>query len=243
MSWWKKLATWCGLASASRGPTLRSVESLSPADQASLERHIAGAIVIHQSPFSDLAVPISPQSQFDFPEWAQPLFWKTVFGPDDVLAIVSEHRAEVRPELLSALLSTVNWRPRVSATYLAVILQYREFEDDIGRLLLRSDVCFAGVAYCAALAHFDTPKAVDYLSRYLDHYLSMQDLWFEQSIALATLECLDETHGTAHAKVFEPRWQHYIADKPNLDLARSIKECRKRLERLQALSLEYRTQG
>jgi hypothetical protein len=46
-------------------------------------------------------------------------------------------------------------RMRIVGAWFSAIKQYTEFEQAIGNLLLRSDVCYAGRGYCLALASFN----------------------------------------------------------------------------------------
>ncbi|HEX2629190.1 MAG TPA: DUF6000 family protein, partial [Chitinophagaceae bacterium] len=101
--------------------------------------------------------------------------------------------------------------------WLIAINQYTTFEDTLGRLLLKSEVCYAGSAYCLALAGFGTSGARNYLTEYLDYYLQQPQLWFDQSDALCALEYIDPST----AQRFLPKWEKFIADKPNWDLNRS----------------------
>lgn len=128
---------------------------------------------------------------------------------------------EINPPLITTLLSNFNWRPRITGAFLVALCRIGEFEDLIGRLLLRSDVCFAGRGYCLALARLNTPRAVDFLREYLRYYLTRKDLWFDQADAMSALQYLDTTNGTDHASAFEVPWVDFVSDKPNWDLAQS----------------------
>ena len=99
--------------------------------------------------------------------------------------------------------------------------QRLDFEDLIGRLLLRSDVCYAGRAYCIALAGLNTPGAVDFLQQYLRYYLLRKDLAFDQANALAALKYLDEMNGTTHSSAFEELWHEFASSNPKWNLARA----------------------
>jgi hypothetical protein len=187
------------------------------------ERHAAGATVIHRSPFASLVVTTdhtSPPRQF-IERWIQPFYMRALSAPADLEGPLRGVVGEIDESLVRRLLAYVDWRPRVVGGFFAAIRGCAGTTDEIGRLLLRSDVCYAGAMYCVALARFNTPAAVKYLRDYLEYYLQQPDLWFDQQVALAALRFLDEKNHTADAKVFLPRWQEFVANKPNWDLGRA----------------------
>ena len=192
-------------------------------DMNSVQLHSAGATVRHTSPFASLPVPTSTLDVPALPDWAQQLFSVGLFGPEEVLSLVGDHIDEVDVDLVVALLAEFDWRPRTIGAYLAAIRNFKALEVAIGDLFLRSDVCYAGLAYCVALAHFNSECSVNYLTRYLDYYLKRSDLWFEQCTALATLTYLDERNATAKARGYERQWQEYSSDKPNYRLVEHVR--------------------
>ncbi|QES52557.1 hypothetical protein DEJ50_21135 [Streptomyces venezuelae] len=76
------------------------------------------------------------------------------------------------------------------------------FRERIGDLLLASEFCFSGSAYCFALARFGTHVDAEILTAYLDCYLPRTDLRYDQSAALGALLRLDAHLGTHHAERF-----------------------------------------
>jgi hypothetical protein len=96
------------------------------------------------------------------------------------------------------------------AAFLVGIEKRYEFEDLVGRPLLRSDVCYAGRGYCFALSQLNTPGAVAFLQRYLRYYLTRKDLRFDQGDAIAALRHLDELNGTDHSVEFKELWINFI---------------------------------
>jgi hypothetical protein len=188
----------------------------------SLERHVAGATVSHISPFAELQVPISDQM---LPlavreTWVRPLY----FGlrKPDVGAFVAGHIHLVSDELISQLLENFDWRPRTVAAYLAALTGRSAFTSQIGRLLLRSDVCFAGSAYCVALAEFNSAESIDFLNRYLSYYLTRYDLWFDQGDAMGALSYLDRLNGTDLLSGHLDAWSKFIANKDSWTLASCV---------------------
>ncbi len=183
-----------------------------------IERHVAGATVKHTSPYAKLQVPVDDQPlSIDLREnWVKPLY----FGLQrpEAKAFIAKHRHLVSDEVISQLLANFDWRPRTAAAYLAAVSNRTEFTTHIGHLLLRSDVCFAGSAYCLALTSFNSPQAIAFIEEYLDYYLTRHDLWFDQAQAMAALSYLDKVNGTAHLSRHLSSWDSFIAEKKNWNL-------------------------
>lgn len=83
---------------------------------------------------------------------------------------------EIDKNIVLNLLIDFNWRTRITGAFFSAINKYQEFEDIIGRHLLKSEVCYSGSGYCLALATFSTENAKGYLVKYLDYYLDRKDL-------------------------------------------------------------------
>lgn len=164
-------------------------------------RHTQGATVSHAGPFASLGVPTIPleQAQPLYDDYVIPFYMHSLsqFGVDQEAAF-QRIRSSLTDDLITTLLSDYNWRTRTAATYFALILQRSQHLDHIGRLLLRSDVCFVGATYCRYLAYFGTPEAADYLNRYLGYYLTQTQLHFDQADALAAIRYIDARSGTKH---------------------------------------------
>lgn len=188
------------------------------------ELHSAGATVRHVGPFSSLSVPMNdgelPQDIIN--TWVRPFYLTDLVAELDAFCnALLPLIPRLTSDIVRQLLGDMNWRPRLVAAQFLAILRMHEFDDHIGRLLVRSDVCDAGSGYCLALATFNTALSRDYLRQYLDYYLRKSDLWFDQGDVLAALVYLDRLNGTEEAKHFSSLWQSFIADKPNWSLKRS----------------------
>lgn len=134
-----------------------------------------------------------------------------------------------------------NWRPRLTGAFFAALRHLTPVEDHIGRLLVRSDLCYAGKLYCVALAEFNTPVGLEYLRRYLMYYLTRPDLDFDQDDAMGAIAWLDGQNGTRMYESFLPLWQTFVdakSWKPNLeksvalfaDEMRALREFREKAE-------------
>ncbi|MES2643618.1 MAG: DUF6000 family protein [Myxococcota bacterium] len=187
------------------------------------ERHLhsAGATVRHGSPFTHLDVParhVNPDRDF-ITKWVQPFYLQNL--TEESAPFVEAVRGvapELTEELVAELLSYFNWRPRMVGAYFVAIKRFASFEDHIGKLLLRSDVCDAGRGYCAALTRLNSSASVEYLEEYLRYYMSRADLWFDQGFAMAAVGYLDEQNNTARREELEPQWQRFIENKPTWSL-------------------------
>lgn len=170
-------------------------------EQEAILRHVRGATVVHAGPFSNLEVPIASQHAVKhlYPQFVAPFYMKRMrtfdATTDDAFIQVRE---KITDGLITQLLSDFNWRSRTAAAYFTVILTRPVHIEHLGRLLLRSDVCYAGRAYCVAMAYFRTAAAVDFLDQYLAHYLNRPDLHFDQWAALSALKYVDEMEGSSH---------------------------------------------
>jgi hypothetical protein len=190
-------------------------------------RHSAGATVTHRHPFESLDVPVivefPPQEIVD--KWVRPLYMK-LLSPgargDEVFDLMVELWSDMTEGLARGLLGYFNWRMRIVGAYLAALKELRSLTQLIGRLLLRSDVCYAGRGYCVALARFSTPESTGFLLEYLDYYLTRHDLWFDQNWAMGAIGYLDSRDGTSNLESMMQKWTAFIGDKPHSDLKKSL---------------------
>ncbi len=191
------------------------------------QRHSAGATVVHQHPFKSLDVPEirSPWPQGVTSKWVAPLYMKLLSAnaaQRETFDIIIKLLPDATEDLVTSLLSYFHWRSRIVGAYVAAFADQRSQTGLIGRLLLRSDVCYAGRGYCVALAHFNTPEAVGYLREYLNYYLTRNDLWYDQLHAMSAIAYLDIQNGTDDLPSMMGKWEEFMAGKPMRDLKKSI---------------------
>ncbi|WP_257140437.1 DUF6000 family protein [Streptomyces sp. or3] len=113
---------------------------------------------------------------------------------------------------LEALLG-FEWRARLTAAWLIGVGRRASFRERIGDLLLASEVCYSGGAYCFALAQFGTRADAEILNAYLDRYLPRTDLGYDQPAALGALLRLDARLGTHRAARFtqpDGLWDEWV---------------------------------
>ncbi|MFE6755625.1 DUF6000 family protein [Streptomyces sp. NPDC057684] len=107
------------------------------------------------------------------------------------------------------------WRERRTAAWLVAVSRRTEFRERLGELLLASEVCCAGLAYCVALASFGTSRDADLLAAYLDRYLRRPDLAYDQTVAMGALLFIDlNLRGDQAARFMRPSglWQEWLQD-------------------------------
>src|SRR4051794_25268551 len=109
------------------------------------------------------------------------------------------------------------WRERRTSAWFISVAGRTEFRNRIAALLLESEVCCAGQAYCLALAGFGTTADADHLAAYLERYLPRSDLDYDQSWAMGALLHIDAALGTDHAGEFiaeDGPWHRWIEGRP-----------------------------
>lgn len=199
-----------------------------------LQRHVAGATVRHDHPFADAAAvppqaPLTPALRDD---WVRPLY----MGLHQPQARDCARRLALADDaVIARLLGQFDWRSRTAGAYLAALKQQSAFTDQLGGLLLASEVCYAGSAYCLALAVFDTPGSRDYLHRYLGYYLRQPQLHFDQAQAMAAIAYLDDKNRTDAAAQHAPAWTDFAASRPGLALDEALAAFSSRMDTLRAL--------
>ena len=134
-----------------------------------VERHSAGATVTHHGPFSALAVTVIDGA---LPEhlrshWVKPLYMG--FLSASSRQVVAARIPEMTEDVARQLLSYFDWRPRIVGAHIVALRRYVGLTELVGRLLLRSDVCYAGTGYCYALAKINTAESRKFLHDYLDY--------------------------------------------------------------------------
>lgn len=171
--------------------------------------------------YADLEVPSTdePLDQATADRFVIPFYRRHLVRDFDKFreAYLAVHR-EIDDQLIGRLLANCNWRPRITAAYFAAITCRTSFCTQIGRLLLRSDVCFAGGGYALALARFNSQESVNFLTKYLDHYLRRPDLYYDQGAVMGALFYTDRLNGTSLHEAYLDLWAEFTAKKRNWDL-------------------------
>ncbi len=205
-----------------------------------IELHVAGATVRHSSPYSGLVVPVSnmPLPADLRRKWVEPVYLNllNLYQVDSkAIAAISPLVSEANEEVVLELLAQFDWRPRLVGAYLVALKRFTGLESTIGKLLLRSDLCYAAQGYCLALAELNSSAGVEYLSKYLDHYLGRVNLWFDQGNAMAAVQYLDGVNQTNLLAHYREAWASFVADKPYWSLDSSVQTLQGRLAFVRAV--------
>ncbi len=196
--------------------------------------HFSGATVRQKNPFENIEVPRNEEefTKDFFDKWVAPFYMNSLSNSNDLtIKTFADTAKEINKDIVLKLLSDFDWRTRITGAFFAAINNYKEFEDIIGRHLLKSEVCYAGSGYCLALATFGTDNAKKYLTIYLDYYLDRKDLWFDQADAFCALEHLDKNSAS---NLFD-KWNSFVADKEYWSLEKSrnhFSQCMLTLEKI-----------
>lgn len=203
-----------------------------------IKLHVAGATVRHKSKFSDLEI-FSNEEELDaefINKYVSP-FYMTSDWPEYKKSYI-EIRSDIDKDVVLKLLGEFNWRPRSVGAQFVALEDMSELETNIGNLLLRSDVCYAGHEYCIALASFASPSAVDFLNQYLDYYLGKPNLWFNQNSAMGALSYLGGLADKDLLSLHMEAWHKFVKNKPNWNLQRSIDGFKAEMEEIAKFKLE-----
>jgi hypothetical protein len=196
--------------------------------------HVLGATVRHKNPFGDIEV---PGNEEEFTEefvnkWVVPFYMNSLSNADDkTIKAFADTAKEIDKDIVLKLLNDFDWRTRITGAFFSAINNYQEFEDIIGRHLLKSEVCYAASGYCLALTTFGTDNAKNYLATYLEYYLDRKDLWFDQADAFCALERLDNNSTVK----LQNKWNSFVADKNTWNLEKSrdhFSKCMVTLEKI-----------
>ncbi len=155
---------------------------------------------------------------------------------DEYLKNFESISGELSEEIVKKLLGDFNWRTRIVGATFAAIMNYQNFESQIGTLLLKSEVTFAANGYVLALARFNTPKSIEYLQKYLDYYLEEKELWFDQDDVMATLKWLDMQNNSSYHLDFMEKWNTFVSDKENWNLDRALSRIEEEMKSITELS-------
>lgn len=207
------------------------------------ELHSAGAVIKHDSPFNNLNTlknnACLEQSFID--NWVLPFYQESLYElSENFLLKFEEINKEVNHQVIEKLLGEFNWRPRSVGGVFAAIKNYVEFKDNIGKLLLKSELSYAGTSYCLALAAFESDDTNSYLKRYLEHYLDKKELYFEQGVAMAALNWIDQKHNSNELDIYLIRWKKFTEDKPSWNLEQFITNFNKQMDSIMFLREKFK---
>ncbi|WP_127938245.1 DUF6000 family protein [Nonomuraea polychroma] len=94
------------------------------------------------------------------------------------------------------------WRARLTAAWLIGMDRRTQFREELGELLLESELLYAGQGYCFALARFGEERDAEILTAYLDRWLPETSWPYNQDDAMGALLYLDELHSAERSARF-----------------------------------------
>ncbi|MEV0382811.1 DUF6000 family protein [Nonomuraea sp. NPDC050643] len=108
---------------------------------------------------------------------------------------------EITDDDLRVLLDS-EWRARLTAAWLIGMDRRTQHREQLGELLLESELVYAGQGYCFALARFGERRDAEILTAYLHRWLPETNCRYNQDTAMGALLHLDEVHSAERAARF-----------------------------------------
>ena len=142
--------------------------------------------------------------------FVEPFYLSLLHGnlirPDAKLAVglparLGEAARQITDPQLTCLLEEPGWRGRLTAAWFIGLTRRVGFINTIGRLLLASEMTYAGQGYCLALGLIGGHSCEEYLRAYLEKYLPLRGCFYDQNWAVGALACI---RGTLPHKFLEP---------------------------------------
>jgi hypothetical protein len=144
--------------------------------------------------------------------------WEEPKRADFIDALVRDAHQITDREL--GFLFDMEWRCRITAAWMIGISHRATLRDRLAKLLLASELTYAGQGYCVALALLGTDEDAEILAAYLDRYLPPPMRHYDQSWAIGALMHLDERLGTHHAAPYllpDGPWDQWAQGKLDAD--------------------------
>ena len=196
------------------------------------QRKLGGLTVTSTNPFDGIETPqnaeaLAPAFKEKFVEPFYMNLRALSKKKSKLTAATSSIAQEITPEVIAQLLGEEDWRTRTVGAYFCAIANMAQFEEQLGKLLLKSEVTFAGAGYCRALAVLNTDAGIHYLHEYLNHYLAQKDAHFDQRWAMAALIFLDDRNGTDEVEQHIEAWEAFVEHGSHWDIEETVKAFQK----------------
>ena len=131
--------------------------------------------------------------------------------------------SKITVEQIRLLLGERDWRPKSIASFYSAIINLKEVENDIGKLLLKNEFGRVGYPYILCLTSFSNSKSIDYINQYLDYYLTLPGHNYFQPVAMSALAYIDKTTGSDYFKKKLYAWERFAKGCVNFRLKEQVK--------------------
>lgn len=114
----------------------------------------------------------------------------------DVAAIrarIARGAREISDEQIAQLLADREWRGRLVAAWFVGLSRRLAFIDQIGALLLASELTYSGQGFCVALGLIGGDACRNHLREYLSQYLPLRGRFYDQEWAIGALAHIERT--------------------------------------------------
>jgi hypothetical protein len=118
----------------------------------------------------------------------------------------------ISDEQIKLLLDEPGWRDRLCAAWFVGLSRRDRFVPSIGKLLLASELVYAGQGYCAALGLIGNEECARLLRSYLDLYLPLDGRIYNQDWAIGALTYIEGDSSAGYLKQDLWRDGKYVID-------------------------------
>lgn len=130
------------------------------------------------------------------------------------------HDAEAITDHDLGVLLSSEWRARLTAGWLIATSKRAQYRDQLGDILVASQLVYAGQGFSIALASIGGDASAVRLSEYLDRWLPETTCRYDQHWAMAALVCLDDRLGSTYSARFlgpDGPWESWNRGQPPLE--------------------------
>ena len=166
---------------------------------------------INKKPFSELKS-FHTKNEFDedfYEKFVEPFYAVRIINLPDFKKDYIKIKKEVNSEIVKRIIGENNWREKIVGAFFCAIENLTEFEDIIGISFLKSEFVYQGKGFALALASFSSEKSINYLKKYLDYYLTRQDLEYDQNYAMSALKWIDEKTKSEHTEEYKQKYAEW----------------------------------
>lgn len=154
-------------------------------------------------------------------QWVKPFYMDVLGGNmtrltgrerDRFLRDTRRAVAKLDDDIVATLLGG-EWRSRISAAWFIGVGQRAEYIDQLGPLLVDSQLTYQGQGLCFAMAANPSAESATWLVRYLDRWLPRTDCYYDQTWAMGALLIVDREMQTDVAEQYlgsDAAWDRWL---------------------------------